>query len=131
MRSETALGRVAIFAARRGRRFYGRLILSPKGLACKAPVADLMRVDLARLPSKRNGAEVGARNDALNKGVFLATRNGEPIEPHVAAARAAGLQEPEIADHGGQRNGGGRAKGRRANTSFTDARTPDAAWPPV
>ena len=96
--------------------------LVAEGLACKAPVADLMAVDLARLPSKRNGATVGGRNDALNKGVFLATRNGEPIERHVAAAREAGLPEPEIGATVASATAGGKKGGAR--TVVTYARTP-------
>ena len=68
-----------------------------KGLACTAPVADLMAVDLDQLPSKQDGGAVGERNNTLNQDVYLATRNGLPIEPHVAAAREAGLPDPEIA----------------------------------
>ena len=70
-----------------------------KGLACKAPVADLMAADLDRLPPKRRDGVVGEghRNIDLNKSVFLATRNGAPIEGHVDAARKAGLPEGEIA----------------------------------
>ena len=73
------------------------------GLASSESLVNLNEADLARLlakfppnPSSGGGAP-GGRNIALNKGVFLATCNGEPIEPHVAAARKAGLSEPEIA----------------------------------
>ena len=72
------------------------------GLASSESLVNLNEADLARLLAKfppnpsSGGATGGGRNNALNKGVFLATRNGEPIEPHVAAARAAGLPEPEI-----------------------------------
>ena len=43
------------------------------------------------------GGDPGNRNDTLNRGVFLATRNGEPVEPHIEAAREAGLPDREIA----------------------------------
>ena len=68
-----------------------------EGLAdTSRPLTDLNRADLGRLPAKANGGAVGERNDTLNKRVYLATRNGSPIEPHVAAAREAGLSEREI-----------------------------------
>ena len=67
------------------------------GLASAAPVADLLAVDLARLPSKRACGAVGERNNTLNRGVFLATLNGQSIDEAVAAAREAGLPEREIA----------------------------------
>ena len=90
------------------------------GLASTAPVDDLNEADLARLPPKVDGGGgVGGRNDALNKGVFLATRNGEPIEPHVTAARAAGLPEPEI----GATVASATAAGKKG--SVTNARSPD------
>ena len=96
--------------------------LVTEGLASVAPVADLTEVDLARLPPKPNGATVGERNNALNRGVFLATRNGEPIEPHVAAARAAGLPEPEIGTTVASATAGGKQSGTR--TVVTYARAP-------
>ena len=68
-----------------------------QGLASTAPVADLLAADLTQLPPKPNGGAPGNRNDTLNRGVFLATRNGEPVEPHIEAARDAGLPESEIA----------------------------------
>ena len=58
------------------------------GLASSESLVNLNEADLARLlakfppnPSSGGGAP-GGRNIALNKGVFLATCNGEPIEPH-------------------------------------------------
>ena len=94
-----------------------------KGLACTAPVADLMAVDLAGLPSKRDGGVVGERNNALNRSVFLATRNGSPIEPHVAAAREAGLPDPEIAATVASATAAGKRGG--AKTLVTYARSSD------
>ena len=82
-----------------------------KGLACKAPVADLMAGDLDRLPPKRRDAAEGERNNTLNKSVFLATRNGEPIEGHVDAAREAGLPEREIAATVASATAAGKAEG--------------------
>ena len=102
--------------------------LVAEGLACAAPVADLMAVDLARLPSKRNGGVVGERNNTLNQGVYLATCNGSPIEPHVAAARAAGLPDPEIAATVASATAAGKRRG--AGTLVTNARSPDG-WPTV
>ncbi len=68
-----------------------------EGLAdTSRPLADLNLADLAQLPPKANGGVEGERNDTLNRRVYLATRNGAPIEPHVAAAREAGLSEREI-----------------------------------
>ena len=70
-----------------------------EGLADKSrPVADLMAVDLKRLPPAQRGAGVGEghRNNELSKRVYLATRNGAPIEGHVEAARHARLPEGEI-----------------------------------
>lgn len=58
-------------------------------------VANLVASEIAALPAA--GGAVGERNDTLNRGVFLATRNGAPIEPVVEAAREAGLPEGEIA----------------------------------
>lgn len=60
------------------------------------PLADLNLADLDRLPPKANGGAEGERNITLNGGVYGAKRNGAPIEPHVAAAREAGLPEREI-----------------------------------
>ena len=96
--------------------------LVAEGLASSELVADLMAVDLARLPPKRNGGGVGGRNDALNQGVFLATRNGAPIERHVAAARAAGLPEPEIAATVISSTTAGK---KGARTLVTNARSPE------
>ena len=93
--------------------------LVTEGLASAAPVADLMEVDLARLPPKPNGATVGGRNDGLNRGVFLAARNDSPIEPHVAAAREAGLPEREIA----ATVASAKAAGKKG--AVTNARSPD------
>lgn len=39
---------------------------------------------------------VGERNEELNRSVFLAVQRGEPVQPHIEAARAAGLGEEEI-----------------------------------
>ena len=96
--------------------------LVAEGLARKAPVADLMAIDLDRLPPKRRDATEGERNNALNRGVFLATRNGAPIERHVAAAREAGLPEREIAATVNSAVSAGTRKGAR--TLVTNARTP-------
>ena len=90
-----------------------------KGLACKAPVADLMAVDLAGLPPKRRSAAKGERNNTLNKSIYLAARNDSPIEPHVAAARDAGLPEREIA----ATVASARAAGKKG--AVTNARSPD------
>ena len=69
-----------------------------EGLAdTSRPMADLMAADLALSPPKPNGGGPGNRNDTLNRSVFLATRNGAPVEPHIEAARGAGLPEREIA----------------------------------
>ena len=97
--------------------------LVAEGLARKAPVADLMAIDLDRLPSKRGGGAVGERNNTLNKGVFLATCNGEPIEGHVDAAREAGLPEREIAATVNSAVSAGTRRGAR--TLVTNARSPD------
>ena len=97
--------------------------LVAEGLARKAPVADLMAIDLDRLPSKRGGGAVGERNNTLNKGVFLATCNGEPIEGHVDAAREAGLPEREIATTVNSAVSAGTRRGAR--TLVTNARSPD------
>ena len=65
--------------------------------------ADLMAVDLNRLPPKPKGdaqpkgGEVGNRNNTLNREVFVATLTGQPTEKAVEAAREAGLPEREIA----------------------------------
>ena len=67
-----------------------------EGLAGKAPVADLLAAELDQLPPKSSGGGVGERNDTLNRHVYLATRAGAPIEPHIEAARARGLSEREI-----------------------------------
>ena len=96
--------------------------LVAEGLACAEPVADLMAVDLARLPSKRNGGAVGERNNMLNQGVFLATSNGSAIEPHVAAAREAGLSDPEIEATVASATAAGKRRGAR--TLVPNARTP-------
>ena len=98
--------------------------LVAKGLACTAPVADLMAVDLDKLPLKRRGAAEGERNNALNKSVFLATRNGAPIDGHVDAARQAGLPEGEIAETVESAVSAGKRQGAR--TFVANARTPPA-----
>ena len=97
--------------------------LVAEGLACAGPVADLMAVDLDQLPSKRDGAAVGERNNTLNKGVYLATRNGQPIDEAVAAAREAGLPEREIAATVESAVTAGKRKGAR--TLVPSARTPE------
>ena len=93
-----------------------------KGLACTAPVADLMAGDLDRLPPKRRCAAEGKRNNSLNTSAFLATRNGLPIEEHVEAAREAGLPEPEIAATVESAVSAGKRQGAR--TFVANARTP-------
>ena len=96
--------------------------LVAEGLASAGLVADLLESELDQLPRKVNGGAVGERNDTLNKGVYLATRNGAPIEPVVAAAREAGLPEREIeatvksAKVAGERDG--------ARVFIANARTP-------
>ena len=95
-----------------------------KGLACTAPVADLMAADLDRLPPKRRCAAEGKRNNSLNMSAFLATRNGLPIEKHVEAAREAGLPEPEIAATVESAVSAGKRQGAR--TFVANARTPPA-----
>ena len=81
-----------------------------------------MAVDLDRLPSKRDGGAVGERNNALNRGVFLATRNGAPIERHVADARAAGLPARETAATVASATAAGK---KGARTLVTNARSPE------
>lgn len=89
------------------------------------PVADLMATDLARLPpAEPKGGEPGNRNNTLNKSVFLATINGEPIEPHVDTARQAGLPEREITATVESAVAGAVRKGVR--TLVANARTPAA-----
>ena len=95
-----------------------------KGLACTAPVADLMAADLDRLPPKRRCAAEGKRNNSLNRSAFLATLNGLPIEKHVEAAREAGLPEPEIAATVESAVSAGKRQGAR--TFVDNARTPPA-----
>ena len=97
--------------------------LVAEGLACAGPVADLMAVDLDQLPSKRDGGAVGERNNTLNKSVYLATRNGQPIDEAVAAAREAGLPEREIAATVESAVTAGKRKGAR--TLVPSARIPE------
>ena len=97
--------------------------LVAEGLACAGPVADLMAVDLDQLPSKRDGGAVGERNSTLNKSVYLATRNGQPIDEAVAAAREAGLPEREIAATVESAVTAGKRKGAR--TLVPSARIPE------
>ena len=68
-----------------------------EGLASAGAVAELMATNLKQLPPKSNGGAVGERNNTLNRGVFLATLNGQSIDEAVAAAREAGLPERAIA----------------------------------
>ena len=87
------------------------------------PLADLMAADLAQLPpAEPKGGELGNRNDTLNRNIFLATRNGEPIDGHVDAARQAGLPEGEIAATVESAVSAGKRQGAR--TFVANARTP-------
>ena len=86
------------------------------------PVADLILADLDRLPPKPNGGDVGNRNNTLNRNGYVALRNGQPIEPHIEAARKAGLPDDEVrrttesAKKGAERDG--------VRTFVSNARTP-------
>ena len=72
-----------------------------EALAADGAFADLMAIDISRLP--RKAAKVvqltpeGGRNVALNNGVFTAVRDGRDPTPHIEGARASGLPEREIA----------------------------------
>ena len=95
------------------------------GLASSESLVNLNEADLAQLPpllSMVDGGAVGVRNETLNKKVYQATRNGASIEPHVAAAREAGLLEPEIAATVASATAAGE---RGARTAVTNARSPD------
>ena len=91
------------------------------GLASSESLVNLNEADLARLPPLLSVVE-GGRNDALNKEVFKATLKGEPIEPHVNAAREAGLGEPEIAATVASSTAGGE---RVRGTEVPNPRSPD------
>ena len=98
--------------------------LVAEGLFCAGPVADLMAIDLERAPApQRCGGAVGERNNTLNKSVYLATRNGQPIDEAVAAAREAGLPEREIAATVESAVTAGKRKGAR--TLVPSARMPE------